>query len=446
MKHFASVTETPCTCHYLKGKSRDADWPIEFDARLNEYHIVTNGAHGKDQGMIHHCPWCGGEAPKSIRDQLFATVSNSEDYRLREIVREFQSYDEAKQSLGPPDWEPFPGTVVTLPPSDGQPPEREAFREAHYKNLSDVADLVLIDYPNRRLCVRVSAKYTGLPGEKPAKPKALRNIPPVMDPAVVAEIDARLDEVERREKVKILLAIESGSRAWGFPSPDSDYDCRFVYVRRSSDYMTLFAPRDVIETPMTEVLDVNGWDIAKALRLLLAGNAVIVEWLTSPIIYRGDADFRQQFLELASGLADRNSFARHYLHLGRNVLADNLAEDGDVPLKKLFYALRPAMALRWLRLHPTDRVAPMNFLDLMAGCDLSNDIQSVIDNLLRRKAATRELGRGPLPPGIRDFIAAEFTAAENIYSGRGPIDDDQQQTADTFFHRVIARWGVKAFA
>ena len=85
--------------------------------------------------------------------------------------------------------------------------------------------------------------------------------------------------------VRILLAVESGSRAWGFPSPDSDFDCRFIYVRRSGEYLSLFPPRDVIEFPPDPLLDVNGWDLGKALRLLLKGNAVVIEWLTSPYIY-----------------------------------------------------------------------------------------------------------------------------------------------------------------
>src|SRR6187399_351008 len=109
-----------------------------------------------------------------------------------------------------------------------------------------------------------------------------RVLPADFDPVVVAEIDARLAAVERDEQVRIPIAIESGSRAWGFPSPDSDYDCRFVYVRRPDAYLSPWVPRDVIETPLVGDLDVNGWDLGKALKLMLKGNAVILEWLRSP--------------------------------------------------------------------------------------------------------------------------------------------------------------------
>ena len=90
------------------------------------------------------------------------------------------------------------------------------------------------------------------------------------DAATVERIQARLDGVERDHRVRVLWAVESGSRAWGFPSPDSDYDCRFFYVRRHDDYLSPWPPRDVIETPLGDVLDVNGWDLIKAIRLAAA--------------------------------------------------------------------------------------------------------------------------------------------------------------------------------
>ncbi len=105
----------------------------------------------------------------------------------------------------------------------------------------------------------------------------MRSIPADFDAATVAAIDERLDLVVRDERVAMPLAIESGSRAWGFASPDSDYDCRFLYVRRRRDYLALWPHRDVIETPLDGLLDVNGWDVAKALRLLVKGNAVVIE-------------------------------------------------------------------------------------------------------------------------------------------------------------------------
>jgi len=163
----------------------------------------------------------------------------------------------------------------------------------------------------------------------------LRNLDDGFDPAIVATIDARLRSVADAEHARVLLAVESGSRAWGFPSPDSDYDCRFIYVRRSDDYLALLAPRDVIELPADAVLDVNGWDLKKALQLLLKGNAVVIEWLTSPFVYGGDARFRADALALARLAAHPAAVARHYLHLGERQRRTYFADTRAIPLKKM---------------------------------------------------------------------------------------------------------------
>src|SRR5690606_2937899 len=120
-----------------------------------------------------------------------------------------------------------------------------------------------------------------------------------------------------------------------------DYDCRFVFIRPAERTFTLFPVRDVIEQPVTEVFDVNGWELSKALRLLLKGNAVIVEWLTSPYTYRVNQEFRSAFLSLAAQVADRSLIASHYFHLADVQIRRALAEPQAVPLKKLFYSLRP---------------------------------------------------------------------------------------------------------
>jgi predicted nucleotidyltransferase len=175
---------------------------------------------------------------------------------------------------------------------------------------------------------------------------SLRHLPDSFSAETVAEIDARLDAVCREHDVAIALAIESGSRAWGFPSPDSDYDCRFVFVRPVDHHLSIWPRRDVIETPLQGDLDVNGWELGKALKLLLKGNAVIIEWLRSPYVYRGDPWFRDAFLDFANRFADRELIGRHYLHLGERQRRGHFGDGKLVPQKKVFYALRPAATLR----------------------------------------------------------------------------------------------------
>jgi predicted nucleotidyltransferase len=228
------------------------------------------------------------------------------------------------------------------------------------------------------------------------------------------------------------------SRAWGFPSPDSDYDCRFIYVRRPRDYLSLYAPRDVIEFPPEALLDVNGWDLGKALRLLLKGNAVVIERLTAPFTYAGEDSFRADALALAKQVARPAAVMRHYLHLGERQRRTYFSDDRAIPLKKLFYALRPAVALRWLRLHPGQAVAPMHFPTLVAGAELPSEVAAIVDDLLARKAVTRELGTGPLPVPVGALIDAEFEQARAHSENQARHPEPESVTAaDEFFRRWL---------
>ena len=128
----------------------------------------------------------------------------------------------------------------------------------------------------------------------------------VVDPipsAVRQEIESRLDTVEAGDGVRLLMAVESGSRAWGFPSPDSDFDVRFLYVRPRDWYLSLVPGRDVIEQPIVDEIDLNGWDVRKALGLLLKSNAVVSEWMESPIRYRPNDPFVTKLAALADDLS-----------------------------------------------------------------------------------------------------------------------------------------------
>ncbi|MFE1591834.1 DNA polymerase beta superfamily protein [Nocardia sp. NPDC058705] len=266
---------------------------------------------------------------------------------------------------------------------------------------------------------------------------SLRTVPDSMDPAVVAAVDTVLDQVAAEHNVAVRLAVESGSRAWGFPSPDSDYDCRFVYVAGLETYLSPWRTRDVIETPLIGLLDVNGWDLAKALRLLVAGNAVLVEWLMSPIVYRGDEAFRTRLREVATEVADRDRIARHYLHLGMRQWALQAQKGG---LKKVFYSLRPAMALRWLREHPGAAVAPMHLPTLLDQCDLPVDLVAAIAELTELKSRTREMGTAAPPALIAAFIVDEFERATTEFDSRGPRDlTAARAITDEFFRAEALR-------
>lgn len=269
-------------------------------------------------------------------------------------------------------------------------------------------------------------------------------LPPALEAGTVAEIQDILDRLATEHAVAIPLAIESGSRAWGFPSPDSDYDCRFVFIRRADETFTLFPRRDVIEYPLSNLIDVGGWELSKALRLLLRGNAVIVEWLTSPFAYRVDEAFRSAFVDLAKEVADRSLIARHYFHLAEGQASRFLDKPDDVVLKRIFYVLRPLVALHWLTARPDAAVAPMNFGVLLNGVDLGADLRQEIDGLLQRKRTTRELGTGTIPPAIHVFIRSTLNEMERFREPR-PLCDvaSNEQITDEFWRTWTSRLAPK---
>lgn len=232
-------------------------------------------------------------------------------------------------------------------------------------------------------------------------------------PAIRAAIDAALDAVEREERVGIIFAIESGSRAWGFPSPDSDWDLRFVYARPTRWHLSLTPGRDVIERALPDDIDLAGWDARKALNLLLAGNVALREWLRSPILYRAEPTLMRAFADLAAAIPARACAAHHYRRLAERVIARYLRDPGDVNLKKYLYVIRPVLALRWLRENLLGD-PPMDLPALLAGVTLDAPTRADLDALLARKAASAELGFGARLPRLDGLIAAELEATPRL--------------------------------
>lgn len=251
-----------------------------------------------------------------------------------------------------------------------------------------------------------------------------------------AVIQSRLSEVECDHNIQFLFAIESGSRAWGFPSPDSDFDVRFVYARDPSWYLSIARGRDVIELPLEDDWDINGWDIQKAIGLLLKPNPVLLEWLSSPIRYRWDEQACRRLTEYASRTVAAIDCLPHYFHLARQMRDRNITGKDDVNLKKYFYVLRPTLAIRWVRMHPT-QLPPMNFQDLVNGTDLSFDLQSRISEFLEAKAQTSEIGSGPRITLLDDLIDQETSWAAEHQPPKRQITQTMQREADQLFRDLI---------
>lgn len=269
------------------------------------------------------------------------------------------------------------------------------------------------------------------------KGTSARAAPDHMDADVVRAIDRRLADLEESHGVRILWAVESGSRAWGFPSPDSDYDARFLYVRPTSDYLSPWLARDVIETPLEGVFDVNGWDLRKALDLMTRGNATPLEWLRSPIVYGGDPSAARALLRLADRIAEPELLGRHYASVGRQQWERCGAagsEDEVARLKGVFYAVRPAAVLHWMAQHPDDAVPPMRLQSLLAEAPPPPAVADALAELVEGKAATREMGAGRVAEPVRRFVTQQLY--DERWDGTGtrrrPLAEARSDAAEVF--------------
>ena len=212
-------------------------------------------------------------------------------------------------------------------------------------------------------------------------------------------INEKLNEIERRENIKILHCIESGSRAWGFASPDSDYDVRFIYVRPKEFYLRLDKTRDVIEWQLDETLDINGWDIQKALQLLYKSNPTVFEWNSSPIVYRTTREW-----ERISSVINTYFVAKaglyHYLSAAKSNYREYLKGE-MVRLKKYLYVLRPLLACKWILAEGTP--PPMLFKTLMDKY-LDEDVKPDVLKLLDLKMNTPEITEGKRFDKVNEYI------------------------------------------
>lgn len=216
---------------------------------------------------------------------------------------------------------------------------------------------------------------------------------------IITSIKSKLNEIEEKERVRIILAVESGSRAWGFASPDSDYDVRFIYVRRPEDYIRLVPERDVIEWQLDEVYDIDGWDLQKALRLLHDSNPTLHEWCNSPIVYK-ENELAESLRSITEKCFLPKKALFHYLSMAEHTCRDYLTGE-EVRLKKYFYALRPILAAKWV---VDQQTAPPMLFDELVAAELEPEMKPVVDDLLAVKKGTSELGAGAHIPELDEYI------------------------------------------
>ncbi|MGF6349134.1 nucleotidyltransferase domain-containing protein [Variovorax sp. W2I14] len=277
--------------------------------------------------------------------------------------------------------------------------------------------------------------------QKEEQKEFLRSAHPI-DPAMREEIMANLRDIEARHDVTVLFACESGSRGWGFASPDSDYDVRFIYVNRLPWYLTVTPRRDVIEVPISGDLDINGWDLRKALGLMRESNPTLLEWLRSPIVYRDDAVAMLRFRALSEAVFSNARAWHHYSSMAKKNFREHLQAD-EVRYKKYLYVLRPLLAARWIRTQPG--VPPMRFADLAQHTlDAVRDAALIdeINALLEVKMRAGEAATSPRWPGIHAFIEAELAA--NAAEPITPLPQAEEAGLDAFLCETVLRFDAPA--
>lgn len=221
-------------------------------------------------------------------------------------------------------------------------------------------------------------------------------------PDAVSEVRRRLEEA-RASGVRILFAVESGSRAWGFSSPDSDYDCRFIYVRPVEDHLKLSAERDVIEFPIEGEIDTSGWDLRKTLLLALKGNVAAAEWVRSPGIYLQAPGFRERLSALLDRIINPHLAARHYHGLLKR--QEPVFNGENAVLKKLFYALRPAFCLKYMEERDFQLLPPVNLGHLLENITLPADLSALVSVMIGDRRSAERLDMRKPPEQISAFLA-----------------------------------------
>lgn len=229
----------------------------------------------------------------------------------------------------------------------------------------------------------------------------------MIDPTIHTEILQRIKRAEAEHDVKILYAVESGSRAWGFASANSDYDVRFIYVHPKDWYLAvnLEEKKDVIEYPIVDDIDINGWDLRKALRLFSKSNPAFIEWIYSPQVYTDTCNFASQTRSLLPAIYSVEKGVYHYRSMAKTNYRGYLTAD-RVPLKKYFYVLRPLLAARWLETY--QQPAPIAFENLRSLLADNTPLTTQIDYLIERKRNSQEKELIPPLRAINQFIEHEL--------------------------------------
>lgn len=254
-----------------------------------------------------------------------------------------------------------------------------------------------------------------------------------MNTQIIEQIQSKLSAMEATHNCRLIFAVESGSRSWGFASQTSDYDVRCVYVHPKERYLSIMTLRDTIEWELNDVYDIVGWDLRKALQHALRSNISIVEWLNSPIVYR-TSPWHEEFREMILRMIQPVRLASRYLGMADSSYKRYLTV-AEPMYKEYFYAIRPLLAARWVLQEHTP--APVLFSELCSAM-LPADMRSTVDELLAKRTGNAEKANGlPIPKAI-EFIRRESDALRQQIEVLPTPEQPDSREADAFFLRVVS--------
>lgn len=254
------------------------------------------------------------------------------------------------------------------------------------------------------------------------------------------EIRKELHRLEAQHDIRILYAVESGSRAWGFASLDSDWDVRYIYIHRLDWYLQIDDKKDSQEEILPNNIDLAGWELKKALRLFRKSNPPLMEWLSSPIIYLEKYSTAGKLSSLIKEFFNPKSCIHHYLHMAEGNFREYLQSD-IVRAKKYFYVLRPILGCDWIR--RTNRMAPMEFQKLLETQVEDQKLKAAIQKLLAKKMAREELDGEPRIQILNDFLEEKIYFYNNYVKTVGrPKQPDISLLNDLFKMSMNEVWNL----
>lgn len=248
------------------------------------------------------------------------------------------------------------------------------------------------------------------------------------------KIKDKLKELEQKHQVKVLYACETGSRAWGFPSPDSDYDVRMIYMHDIDWYLSLSDKKDTIEFMSDDgELDVTGWDIKKCLKLMWKSNGALLERVQSPVVYREEKDISSLLKDYSEMCFAPIATMHHYLGMAKNSFEEVDGKD-EIKLKKLFYALRATLACKWIL--EKGSVPPIVFMTMVNELSFDQNLKDKIVNLIGLKSGKTERYIHPAEKDLNAFITNELMKASAAFEGLSGRKQ-REVDLDSLFKQIV---------